>query len=400
VLEWYDFMLYGYFAPVIATLFFPSTEPSLSLMSAFAVFSVGFLARPMGAVLFGHWGDTRGRRDALVWSMILMAVPTCALGLLPTYDQIGWAAPLALTALRFLQGLSVGGELTGSVTFLVEHAPPSRQGAVGSWAGFSAQLGALLGSLAGTVAVAGLTEEALQQWGWRIPFVTGSAIALVGWYVRRRIPESPEFERLHRAGTVSASPARDVWVSHKIPAVQVIGLVLLHGVGFYMIYVFLPTYLTAMTTLSRAAVLAVNTACMSLIALLIPIMGWLSDRVGHTRLLLIGATGLALGAVPLFTCFTGDRLIGPATAYVLMTVLLSCYMGPFFAVVANLFPTPHRYTGLSVGYNVASAVFGGTAPLIATVITQWSGNALAPGIYLAVCAGISLLVVSTIRPSA
>ena len=397
VMEWYDFALYGYFAPVFAVLFFPSADPSLSLIAAFGVFAIGFLARPLGALLFGYWGDTRGRREALAWSIILMALPTCLVGLLPTYAQIGLAAPIALTALRFLQGLSVGGEFTGSVTFLVEHAAPTERGYVGSWAGFSAQIGALLGSGVGTLAAAGLTQDALQQWGWRVPFVAGSLIALIGWYLRRRIPESPAFERLRRAGAVSSSPLRDVLVSHRVPMAQVIGLVLLHGVGFYVLYVYLPTYLTTVTTLSLGTVLTINTVCMALLALLIPLMGRLSDRVGQRPLLLIGAAGLALTTGPLFTWFTGDHLALIVAAQVLMTVLLACYMGPFFATVAILFPIPQRYTGLSVAYNVASALFGGTAPLMATVAMEWSGNPLAPGLYVSLCAFVSLIVVFTMH---
>lgn len=400
VLEWYDFALYGYFAPQFAVLFFPSADPSLSLITTFGVFAVGFLARPLGALLFGHWGDTRGRREALAWSIILMALPTCLVGLLPTYAQIGLAAPITLTALRFLQGLSVGGEFTGSVTFLVEHAAPARRGYIGSWAGFSAQLGALLGSGVGTLAAAGLTQETLQAWGWRIPFLAGSLIALVGWYLRRRIPESPAFEQLRRSGAVLASPAREVLAAHRVPMAQVIGLVLLHGVGFYVLYVYLPSHLTRVTTLSMGTVLTFNTVCMALLALLIPLMGMWSDRVGQPLLLRIGAAGLALTAVPLFTWFTGDHLALILAAQMMMTTLLACYMGPFFATVATLFPVSQRYTGLSMAYNIASAIFGGTAPLLATVAMEWSGSPLAPGYYVSLCALLSLIVCFTIREDA
>lgn len=397
VLEWYDFALYGYFAPVFAVLFFPSADPSLSLIAAFGVFAIGFLARPLGALLFGYWGDTKGRREALAWSIILMALPTCLVGLLPTYGQIGLAAPIALTALRFLQGLSVGGEFTGSVTFLVEHAAPTERGYVGSWAGFSAQIGALLGSGIGTLATVSLTQDALQQWGWRIPFVAGSLIALIGWYLRQHIPESPAFEQLRRTGVVSSSPLRDVLTSHRVPMAQVIGLVLLHGVGFYVFYVYLPTYLTTVTNLSMGTVLTINTVCMALLAVLIPLMGKLSDRVGQRSLLLVGAASLALTTVPLFTWFSGDHLAPILAAQIIMTVLLACYMGPFFATVATLFPTPQRYTGLSVAYNAASALFGGTAPLMATLAMEWSGNPLAPGWYVSLCALLSLIVCCTIH---
>lgn len=397
VLEWYDFALFGYFAPVLSTLFFPSSDPSLSLIATFSVFAVGFLARPLGALLFGYWGDTRGRREALAWSVILMAIPTCLVGFLPSYAQIGIAAPLALTALRFLQGLSVGGEFTGSVTFLIEHAAPNERGYIGSWAGFSAQIGALLGSGVGALSSTLLTQDTLHAWGWRIPFLAGSVIAVIGWYLRRRIPESPAFEHLQQTGLVSPSPIQELLRIHRRPLLQVLGLVLLHGVGFYTFYVFLPTYLTKVTALPLATALTINTACMAVMAVLIPIMGKWSDRVGPRWLLASGAAGLALGTVLFFSWFTSGQVGLIVITQLLITVFVAAYMGPFFAIVAILFPVAHRYTGLSISYNIASALFGGTAPLVATVLMEQSGSALAPGWYVTLCAGLSLITLSTIR---
>ncbi|MBA2251771.1 MAG: MFS transporter [Nitrospirales bacterium] len=397
VLEWYDFALYGYFAPVFAATFFPSEQPSVSLLSAFGVFAIGFLARPLGALLFGYIGDTIGRREALAWSVILMAIPTVVVGLLPTYATIGIAAPLALTCCRFLQGLSVGGEFTGSVTFLVEHAAPSQRGYIGSWAGFSAQVGALLGSGVGALVASNLTDEALHQWGWRIPFLLGSLIAFVGWYLRTRIPESPAFEQVRQAGALSAAPIREVFTHQRVAIARVIGLVWLHGVGFYLLYVYLTTYLSTLTTVPLGTVLTMNTACMLLLAVFIPVMGHLSDRVGQTPLLLIGAAGLAITAYPSFVWLTSGDLPLVWAAYVWLTVLMSCYLGPFFAVVVTLFPTAQRYTGLSAGYNIAAALFGGTAPLVATLLIEWSGNILSPSLYLSLCALISLSVILTLR---
>lgn len=399
VLEWYDFALYGYFAPVFASLFFPSDRLSDSLISAFGVFAVGFLARPLGALLFGHLGDTLGRRTALAWSILLMAVPTCLVGLLPTYEAIGAAAPIALTLCRFLQGLSVGGEFTGSATFLVEHAASAQRGYVGSWAGFSAQVGALLGSGVGALLAASLTAEALHQWGWRIPFIMGGFIAVAGWYVRTRVPESPDFEAIRRAGRLTTSPARDVCLTQRPAVAKVIGLVWLHGGAFYLLYVYGTTYLATVTALPLATVLALNTGCMTLLALLIPLTGAWSDRIGQTPLLIAGAAGLALLSYPLFLWLTSGNLPRMVTAQALLTLLVACYMGPFFAAVAELFPVPQRYTGLSVGYNIGSALFGGTAPLIATLSIEWSGNDLAPAFYLSLCAAVSLAVALTLRPT-
>lgn len=397
VLEWYDFALYGYFAPVFAAAFFPSDDTTTSLLSAFGVFAIGFLARPLGALLFGYIGDTAGRREALAWSIILMAIPTVIVGLLPTYATIGIAAPLALTLCRFLQGLSIGGEFTGSGTFLVEHAAPSQRGSIGSWVGFSAQVGALLGSGVGALVTSNFTTEALHHWGWRIPFLLGSLIAVAGWYLRTRIPESPAFEQVRQARALSSAPIRAVFTHHRLAVAKVIGLVWLHGVGFYLLFVYLTTYLSTVTTVPLAAVLTMNTACMLLLAVLIPLMGRLSDTVGQKPLLLVGAAGLALTAYPSFIWLTSDDMGLIWTAYVWLTVLMSCYLGPFFAVVVELFPTAQRYTGLSTGYNIAAALFGGTAPLTATLLIQWTGNIFSPSLYLSLCALISLSVVLTLR---
>ncbi|MGH7215720.1 MAG: MFS transporter [Nitrospiraceae bacterium] len=397
VLEWYDFALYGYFAPVFAALFFPSNSPSVSLISTFGVFSVGFLARPLGALLFGHWGDTLGRRNALAWSVLLMAIPTCVVGLLPTYEAIGVIAPIALTFCRFLQGLSVGGEFTGSATFLVEHAAASQRGYVGSWAGFSAQIGALLGSGMGALIASSLTDEALRQWGWRVPFIMGSVIAVAGWYLRTRVPESPAFETIRRTGGLASSPVRDVFTTQRRAVATVAGLMWLHGVSFYLLYVYMTTYMVTVTPAPLATVLWLNTGCMTLLALLIPVMGSWSDRIGQPPLLIVGAAGLALLSYPCFLWLTSNELPRMIMAQVLLTVLVACYMGPFFAAICELFPTAQRYTGLSVGYNIGAALFGGTAPLVATLFIEWSGNNLAPAFYLSLCAVVSLAVTLTLR---
>jgi len=228
----------------------------------------------------------------------------------------------------------------------------------------------------------------------------GSVIALVGWYLRRRIPESPAFERLQREGVVSSSPIRELLSSHRAPLLQVFGLVLLHGVAFYIFYVFLPSYLTKVTDLPMGTALLLNTICMALLAMMIPFMGKLSDRVGHRWVLAAGAAGLALGTVPFFSWMSSGPLVLIVTAQVLITMFVSAYMGPFFAVVATLFPVARRYTGLSISYNMAPALFGGTAPLMATVMMERSGSTLAPGWYVSLCAVLSLAALSTIREEA
>ena len=337
VLEWYDFALYGYFAPVFAALFFPSDSPSVSLISAFGVFAVGFLARPLGAMLFGYWGDTLGRRNALAWSILLMAIPTCLVGLLPTYETMGAIAPIALTLCRFLQGLSVGGEFTGSATFLVEHAAASRRGYAGSWAGFSAQIGALWDPAwgPGRVKPCGRGTPSV---GLADSLHDGRPHCRGGLVRANRVPESPAFETIRLAGGLASSPVRDVFTTQRLAVTKVVGLVWLHGVAFYLLYVYLTTYLVTATTVPLATVLVLNTGCMTLLALLIPLMGAWSDRIGQAPLLMMGATGIALLSYPCFLWLTSNDLPRMIAAQVLLTLLVACYMGPFFAAVAELFP--------------------------------------------------------------
>jgi MHS family proline/betaine transporter-like MFS transporter len=244
--------------------------------------------------------------------------------------------------------------------------------------------------------VLNVTDEALLQWAWRVPFLLGSVIAVMGWYLRARIPESPAFEQARQAKALSSSPIRDVLTYQRRGILQVIGLVWVHGVAFYLLYVYLTTYMVMVTTVSRGAILVMNTISMTLLAILIPIMGRLSDRVGQKPLLVTGTAGLALTSYPLFAWLAAGDLPFMLAAQTLLTVFVACYMGPFFATVVELFPTAQRYTGLSLGYNLSSALFGGTAPLIATLLIEWTGNNLAPSLYLSLCAVISLGVVLTL----
>ncbi len=398
VLEWYDFALYGYFAPILAGLFFPSDTPLVSLLSTFGVFAIGFFARPLGAVLFGHVGDTRGRKTALVWSVMLMAVPTGLLGLLPTYADIGVVAPILLTLLRILQGLSVGGEFAGSMAFLVEHAPPNRRGYAGSWSEFGAQVGILLGSGTSALLTTLLSPEALSSWGWRIPFLLGILVAGVAVYMRTGIDESPEFVRMRSARRVPRFPLRDVLVQQRVELVQAVGIILLYAASFYLAFVYLITYLSRNLHYPLDQALLSNTIGLAAFTALVPLMGALSDLIGRRLPLLIGATGLALLALPLFLLL-GLRDFTPILmAQFAFAVLVACYAGPMCAAVVELFPPQGRYTAVSLAYNIGLALFGGTAPLIATFLIEQSGNMLSPAWYLIACAVLSgLAVLSTLR---
>lgn len=397
VLEWYDFALYGYFAPILAPLFFPSEDPLASLLSTFGVFAVGFFARPVGAVLFGHLGDTRGRKTALVWSVMLMAVPTFLLGLLPSHAEIGLAAPIVLTVLRILQGLSVGGEFAGSMAFLVEHAPAGRRGYAGSWSEFSAQVGILLGS--GTVALltATLDEEQLHTWGWRVPFLLGILVAVVAVYLRTGIEETPEFDRLKDRGAVARFPLGDVLRQRRRELLQAVGIILLYAASFYLIFVYLITYLSRSLRHPFGQAMIGTTIGLAVFTLLVPMMGAWSDRVGRRLPMLAGAGGLVWLGVPLFFLLGQGDWLRLLLAQLTFAVLIAAYAGPMCATVVELFPPEGRYTGVSVAYNIALALFGGTAPLVATFLIDRTQSVMAPSWYLTTCAVVSFFFLFSLR---
>lgn len=400
VLEWYDFSLFGYFAPVLAAQFFPHDDQLASLIDTFGIFAAGFLMRPLGAAIFGSIGDRFGRRKALILSVLLMAIPTCLIGLLPIYEQIGLAAPILLTVLRLLQGLSVGGEYTGSIAYLVESAPPSRRGYIGSWTPFSATLGTILGSAIGAVATSVLEEESLYSWGWRLPFLFGIVVGGVGIYLRWGIAESPGFEAAKASGTLAADPVREVLTRRHAELVTSIGLNGLNSAAFYIVFVYLTTYLATVLKVPLGTGLTINTVSMIVLTLLLPLTGALSDRVGRKPLLLASSVGLAVLSYPLFRLIGHDTVSFVFGAQLVFTLLVAMYFGPMPAVMVELFPARERCSGISLGYNVAVSLFGGTAPLIATYLVRATGDVSAPSYYLVACATVSLLVVLRMQETA
>ena len=400
ILEWYDFGVYGYFVSTISVLFFPTSDKLSSLLLTFAVFGVGFVMRPLGSILFGIYGDRVGRRAALSVVIFMMAISTLLIGLLPTYAEVGILAPILLTLIRLLQGLSAGGEWGGSTAYLVEFAPPGRRGFIGSWQQVSVGAGFLLGSLSAALISQMLSPSDVAAYGWRIPFLLGVVVGGVGAYLRWSLSDTPSFLDIEERGAVSKAPLIEALTVERKATLTIFGMTLHNTVAYYIPIVYMTNYIRTAGGLSASEAMWIGTACLAVFVVLIPIWGALSDRIGRKPLLLLSAGGYIVLSFPLLMMASSGSVALAFAAQLIMIVFLSFFSGPCPAAYAELFPTRVRYTALSVGYNTAVAIFGGFAPFISTWLIQLTGSNLAPGFYLMAAAIISFLVILRIRETA
>ena len=396
VLEWYDFAVFGFFAPIIGGQFFPSDNPLASLIKVFGVFAAGYLMRPIGGVIFGHFGDKLGRKRALQLSVMMMAIPTTLIGFLPTHAQIGLAAPILLVLIRLIQGVSVGGELVGSISYITEIAPKNRRGFFGSFAVCSAVGGILLGSAVATIAHNLFDAEFLKTWGWRIPFMLGFAIGGFGLWMREGMVETPEFEKVKDAGAIGRSPVVEAITSMPGRILHVVAMLVLYGGGFYMLFVWWPTYLTTVVVPPISHALMINTISMVVLMILIPATGLLSDLVGRKTVLSAALLGIIILAYPLIIWTDHGIFSSALISQLIFAVLIAGALGPMAATLVELFPTRIRFSGIGVSYNITLAIFGGTAPLVGTWLVSRTGDIESPAYYLIVMAIISLIATLTI----
>ncbi|HVY18013.1 MAG TPA: MFS transporter [Rhodopila sp.] len=400
VLEWYDFAVYGYFVPVISKLFFPNQTPLVSLLLTFSVFGVGFVMRPVGSVVFGLYGDRHGRKQALSAVIFLMAISTFVVGLLPTYDSIGILAPLLLVVARLAQGLSGGGEWGGAAAYLVEYALPDKRGLTGSWQQVSVGTGFLLGSLTAAVLTSLVSSDNMLAWGWRIPFLLGVIVGIVGAILRWRLDDTPKFEELERHGDVARSPLTEAFTTFRKPTLLAFGITLHNTVAYYAVLIYLTTWLTTAIKMPRSTALWSGTICLLAFVIAVPIMGALSDRVGRRPLLIASCAGYAVLTYPMFLLASTGVPVYAFIAQLILVLLLALYAGPGPAVYCELFPTRVRYTALSVGYNIPVAIFGGFAPFIATWLIHTTGNSLAPAFYVIAASLATLVTLAWVKETA
>jgi len=384
VMEWYDFAVYGYFATVIGREFFPSSDPASSLIGAFGAFAAGFLVRPLGGVVFGRIGDLFGRRRALSLSVMAMAIPTVLMGVLPTHQQIGVAAPIAVVVLRLIQGLSVGGEYTSSIIFLSEHAPQRQRGFYAIWGLWGSVLGMLLGSGFGDLLAHTLTPDQLGNWGWRLPFLLGALVAVTGIVIRQGIGAEVVEPQVK-------APVRETFGRYRLQVLKVMALNIASSVGYYAAFVYAVSYLEDIDNLSDATALSLNTGVLGVLLLLYPIAAWLSDRIGRKPMLISGSALICFGALSFF-----DLMHSGVPQLVLrgelgLTVGVALLAGGKNPANVELMPAAVRCTGLAVAFNLAEGYFGGTTPLISTWLISRTGNPLLPGAWVALAGLITLI---------
>jgi MHS family proline/betaine transporter-like MFS transporter len=390
VLEWYDFAVYGFFAPILAQQFFPAGDPVVSLLAAFAAFAVGFLFRPVGAALFGHIGDRYGRARALLISVAMIAIPTVLMGLLPTYADIGVAASILIVVFRMFQGMAVGGEFTASIVFLAEHAPRGRRGLFASLAMFGATTGTMLGSAVGAALSNAMSPEALAAWGWRAAFVSGIVVAVVGIIIRRNMLDTP-------ASVPPVSPLRLAFRRHRWEVLRTFALNMAPAATYYTLFVYVATWIAGTTTVPRAKALNITSFSILTFLATVPLAAWISDRFGRKRTLIAGMASLALLVYPLLGLMHQGHAVTLAAAQMAAAALLASYMASIPAAMCETYPHEVRVSAVSVGYGLAYAVFGGTAPAIAVWLNDRTGDELAFGWYLVAVTAVSLAVAFTLR---
>ncbi len=391
-LEWFDLLVYGYFAVTLSRTFFPKGNDTVALLLTLGTFGVSYLVRPLGAMVLGAYGDRAGRKASLMLSILLMVIGTFMMAIMPSYAAIGVLAPVGVLAARLIQGFSVGGEFGSATSFLAEHGP-DRKGFLASWQWAGQGLAALLASAFGVVLTTSLAPEQLQSWGWRIPFAFGLLIGPVGFYIRRHVEETPEFVRTE----TTSAPLRDLILRHWARVLIAIGAVVLSTSSNYVI-LYMPTYGIKELGLPQSTGFIATLVGAVILTVGSPVIGHWSDKVGRTRIMMAVTVLFIISAYPVFLMLTTQKSLAAIIAVVAwMSLLKTGYSGALPALLAEVFPTQTRVTGMSLSYNIGVPVFGGFAPLVVQWLIEATGSKLAPSYYLVATALLSLGALLVVR---
>lgn len=399
--EWYDFFVYGAAAALVfGPQFFPSFSPVAGTLAAFSTFAIGFLGRPLGGAVLGHFGDRLGRKSVLVLSLLVMGVATFAIGLLPTYAAIGVWAPILLVLLRFLQGMAVGGEWAGAVLMAVEHAPKGRRGFYGSFPQMGVPLGLILSNVVFLVLAATLSAEEFASWGWRVPFLLSAALVGVGLFIRLRVAESPYFAQVKANHSARRMPVLDVLREHKRNVVLAGGSFIATNTIGYIFIAYVLSYATAVLGVEKQSVLWMLIAASVVWLALIGPFARLSDSLGRRRVFLAGVALMAVASVVFFPLLNTISTLPMLLGLVLVAVGLAAAYGPQAALFAELFPTEVRTSGASMGYQVGAVLGGGLAPIVATTLYEAAGSTTWVAAYMVGVCVVSMAAILAVPETA
>lgn len=382
-MEWFDFAVYGFFAVIIGQLFFPAgTSEFVAILSSLAVFAVGFFMRPLGGFILGPIGDRYGRRTALAVSILSMGIATTIIGLLPTYATVGILAPVLLVLCRCVQGLSAGGEWTGSAAYLIESTPTRHRGKFGSVISATAALATIVGSLFALMLNNVLSEEDLLSWGWRVPFLLAAPLALIGLYIRMKLGETPVYKTVEAKEEVEKSPIIRSFKENWRPILLTIAFAAVQGTGFYYLATFIVNYLMTTVGVERPAALAMSACGLTVYMILCPIAGGLSDRFGRRKLNIIGTIGYIILPIPVFMMMSGGDFGPVVFGMILLAMTQSLVSVTTVVMLVELFPASNRSSASAIGFNIALAFIAGPASYIGTWLAGTTGNPVSPSWYL------------------
>jgi MHS family proline/betaine transporter-like MFS transporter len=389
--EWYDYALFGHLAPIIGQKFFPETEPSAVLLQVFLVFAIGYLMRPLGGIFFGVIGDKFGRKVALSTAIMCMAIPTAAIGFLPTYESIGVASTILMVVIRMMQGLSMGGALTGSISFIIEHTPKKKRGLFGSISMASICMGILLGSVVLFLVKSIFTPEQFDDWAWRIPFIMGIAVYFAGMYIKKHTSETPLFEDAKARGEILRSPLKTTFKHYWFDLIISIFINMTGSIIFYMVAIYLVSYLKINRGFPESDISFLINSCYVMMIFITLWAGWLSDKIGRQKIFIINLIFIIIASPFLLTTISVGGFTMVAISMLILAIMAAVYIGPEPALQAEFYPTAVRNTALSVSYNTATSLFGGTTPYIIESLIQNTGS-ITSSVYYIITAAILGLV--------
>lgn len=390
IFEWYDYALFGLFAQIIGDKFFPSNDPAISLLNAFLVFAVGYLIRPIGGVVFGAIGDIFGRKIVLTLSVICISIPTFIVGILPTYQSIGITSTIIMVIVRLLQGLAIGGALTGSVTFVVEHAENSNKGLAASIPMAGICVGVLLGSSVAYLTKSLLMDEAFISWGWRVPFLLAILIMFVGFYVHKYGSETPEFHNNKIQNQLTSSPIKQVFLAHKLDILISIFLNATGSVLFYFQVIYITNYFKMQRQFESAAVDQLLNYSYILMAFAALFGGWVADRIGKVKSFALVTFLVFASSALLINVFAVGDFQAVTKAHLALSILAALYIGIEPVIQCSLYPSYVRNTALSIAYNVATTIFGGTTPYVMQLLLN-KGDISFAATYISCCSILSIV---------